>query len=72
MTASEELVGYPEVARWLGVSIDAVRKMRSRHANFPEPVKWKGDSPRWEPSQKESILVWRARLPGRGYWRQSS
>lgn len=69
MSEPEELVGYPEVAEWFGVSTDAVRKMRSRHSDFPEPAKWEGGSPRWKPSQKESILVWRARRPGKGYRR---
>lgn len=69
MNELDDLVGYPKVAEWLGTSVDAVRKMRSRHRDFPEPVKWKGTSPRWRPNQQEDVLIWRARRPGKGYHR---
>lgn len=69
MNELDDLVGYSKLAEWLGTSVDAVRQMRSRHSDFPEPVKQKGTSPRWRPDQREDVLIWRARRPGKGYRR---
>lgn len=69
MNESDDLVGYPKLAEWLGTSVDAVRKMRSRHSDFPEPITRKGTSPRWRLDQREDVVIWQARRPGKGYRR---
>lgn len=61
-----DLIGYPEVARMLGVEIKSVRQRRWRAAHgrgsFPKPHTEYGGSPVWRRSQINRVVRDQERL----------